>query len=313
MDCRTVHEQLSAYVDGDLPAPMREALDRHFAQCPACQRTCVELQTVIAWVRDLPSIAPSPTFLHQVTAQVERRAAPAGGTLVRRLVGALPLQVAAALVFVVSAVLVWQLTPYVWRTSPIEAPRPSEPWISQERAIAPTMDLPPEPFFGEPPPPAPLVQVPQRSWWMAREESWRLARDVSAMPMVVGGPAEGRGGELALFPSLVLRAADPVQTAQQVWEMVPRLGGALLHAQGMATPAARASRGPVRVTVTLPAERYQALQEGIAQLPGIAVVEERAAFIGRELLPAAGGSLWRPDSSAATPPHLTLAITILPR
>jgi hypothetical protein len=82
----------------------------------------------------------------------------------------------------------------------------------------------------------------------------------------------------------------------------------------MVTPAGYASRGPVKVTLTLGAERYQALLEAIRQLPGTQLTEERMTFISRELRPAPGGSLRHIDyAQTSMTPQMTLVITILPR
>jgi hypothetical protein len=95
---------------------------------------------------------------------------------------------------------------------------------------------------------------------------------------------------------------------------VPRTGGALLQSQGMVTPAGRASRGPVRLSLSIAVDRYQALLDAIRQLPGTAVTEERMALIGRELPLGSPGSLWRIEhAQPAKAPLMTLVITILPR
>jgi hypothetical protein len=317
MECQTVHEHLSAYLDRDLPLSMRESFDRHLAHCPQCRLTLAQLQTMTAWVRDFPPLEPSPLFLQQVTARADHLAKRSVPLLFRRFMGAFPAQMAAALVLVVSAALLWQIAPDVWQERQDHPPVQSEPWLSGESTMAPAVEVPAaEPLFEEAPPtPAPLVQVPlQRPVFTAREEPLRMVRDVSARPMLAGLPSEGGAGEFAFLPSIMLRAVDPVQTTQQVWEIVPRLGGALLQAQGMATPVGRTARGPVNVTFSLPATRYQALLDAIRQLPNTSVVEERLAFIGREWSPGSAGALRRLDySQAATTPQMTLVITILPR
>jgi hypothetical protein len=317
MECQTVHEHLSAYLDRDLPLQTRELLDQHFTHCPQCRLTYIQLQTMTAWVRDFPPIEPAPFFLQHVTQRVDQLAKHAAPFFFRRLLGAFPMQVAATLIVVVSAVVLWQITPDIWQGQQAQPPGRIEPWKSQDSTMAPLGDVPSmEPFFEEPPPtPAPLVQAPLRQpVWTWREEPSRLMREVSTMPRLAGLPFEARMGEFALFPSFVLRAADPVQTAQHVWEIVPRLGGALLQAQGMATPADRTTRGPVKVTFSLAAPRYQALLDAIRQLPDTSVVEERLAFIGRELSPGSAGTFRRLEyTPAATTPEMTLVITILPR
>ena len=258
-------------------------------------------------------------FLQHVREQVERLPHRSKLSFFRRLAGALPLQVAAALVVVVSAALVWQMTPHVQQGQVQEANPPAhiEPWLSRERSVAPMLDAPSfEPAFEEfLPTPAPLVQAPPRwAGFMAQEEFVRVGRELPAMPRLTGMPAGGRIGEVTFFPSLTLRAVDPVQAAQQIWELVPRTGGELLQSQGMITPADRTSRGVVRLTLSITADHYQTFLEAIRQLSGTTVTEERMAIIGRELPQASSGSLWRIEhSQVAKTPQMTLVITILRR
>jgi len=319
MDCQTVQHNLSAYLDHDVPLFTRQLLDEHFTRCPQCRCELTRFQTMATWVRSFPALDPSSTFLEQVCERVEHLPSGSPTPLFRRLVGALPLQAAAALVVAVSAALLWQMTPSLWHRQELQNPAPTwiEPWTSRDSAPTPLMapppfDVPLEESFQVP---APLVQAPpQRPLFTSYEESGRMARDVATIPTMAGLPTEARVGEVSLFPSVVLRAADPVQAAQQIWEIVPQMGGALLQSQGMVTPAGYASRGPVKVTLTLGAERYQALLEAIRQLPGTQLTEERMTFISRELRPTPGGSLRHLDyAQTSMTPQMTLVITILPR
>ncbi|MGH7629297.1 MAG: anti-sigma factor family protein, partial [Gemmatimonadales bacterium] len=50
--------RLSEYLDGDLTAAERAALERHLAACPACSTTLAELTRVVMRARALP--APPP-------------------------------------------------------------------------------------------------------------------------------------------------------------------------------------------------------------------------------------------------------------
>ena len=318
MDCRTVHDHLSAYLDRVLPLQIWERLDTHMRRCARCRREFTQLQTVTAWVRNLPRIEPSPTFCQQVCQRLERLPHRSPARLLRRLTGALPLQVAAALVVTVSAALVWHLAPIGQRqVQPPTSPPQVEPWLSRDRTATPTMEAPPLDQIIEEslPTPTPLVQAPAgRPSFLSREGSLRSARDVSTMPRATGVPSTVRVGEITLFPSVIVRAADPVQAAQQVWEIVPRTGAGLLNVQGMMNSEDRPARGPVRVTVSLTADHYQALLEAIRELPGITVAEERIAFIGRELPQEAAASLWRlQHAQPIVAPKLTLEIAILPR
>lgn len=319
MDCRTVHDHLSTYLDRELPQQTRAMLEAHFEACPPCRTTLAQLEAVTTWVGDWPRIEPSAAFLQQVCERVERLPQSPRVGLFRRLAGTLPLQAAAALIAVVSAALVWQITPSLWRGQEQETAPPGhvEPWLSRERRVTPVLDVPPfdptieEPFQGSPP----LVQIPPRyPAFMPREEFVRVTREFPAMPLLTGMPAEDKGGGVALYPSLILRADDPVQAAQRLWELVPRTGGALLQSQGMITPAARASRAPVRVTLSIAADRYQALLNAIREVPGTTITEERMAVIGRDLPPGETASLRLLEHSRVNePPVMPLVITILPR
>jgi hypothetical protein len=317
MDCRTVYDHLSTYLDHDLPLQMRVLFDHHLAACPQCRHELAQLHTVTAWVRDFPRIDPSPVFLQQVRERVGRLPHRSRLPWFRRLAGTLPVQAAAALVVVVSAALIWQMMPSLRHGQEAEPPARTAPWISHERSLTPILDAPSfEPTPEEPfPAPPPLVQLPlRRPGFMAREGFVRFGSDASPMPMPTGMPAEERVGEVSRVPSLTLRADDPVQAAQQIWELVPRTGGALLQSQGMITPAGRTSRGPVKVALSIAADRYQTLIDAIRQVPGSTVTEERMAIISRELSPGSTASLWRIEHAHVTKaPPTTLVITILPR
>ncbi len=319
MNCRTVQDYLSSYFDHDVPRQTRLVLDQHLVSCPKCCHELAQLHTLTAWVRDFPLIEPSPMFLQQVCQQVERLPQRSKLPFFRRLAGALPLQLVAAMVVVVSAALVWQMRPHVRQGQVQESypPAHSEPWLSHERSMAPVLDAPPiEPAFEESLPiPAPLVQAaPRWAGLMLHEEVVRVGREFPGMPRLTGMPAGGGTGEVTFFPSLTLRAADPAQATQQIWELVPRTGGELLQSQGMVTPADRTSRGIVRLTVSIKADHYPMFLETIRQLSGITVTEERMAIIGRELPQASAGALWRVGhSQVAKTPQLILVMTILRR
>ncbi len=141
MDCRTVHDHLSTYLDHDVPLHMRLVLDQHFESCPQCCQELAQLHTVSTWVRDFPRVEPSPMFLQHVRDQVERLPHRSKLPLFRRLAGALPLQVAAALVVVVSTTLVWQMTPHVQQGHAPEVNPPAHiaPWLSREHRGPPPL------------------------------------------------------------------------------------------------------------------------------------------------------------------------------
>jgi hypothetical protein len=319
MDCQTVHEHLSTYLDHDAPLHTRLVLDQHLASCPQCCRELTQLRTMTAWVGDFPLMEPSPRFLQHVCERVERLPHRSWPPFFRRLFAALPLQAAAALAVVVSAALVWQMTPSLWREEVVEVEPPAaiEPRMSHERGVSPILEVPPfEPTLEESyPAPMPLVQgSPRWPGLEPREAFVRVGHEPPPMPLLAGIPTPGRASEVSFFPSLTLRAADPIQAAQQIWELVPTTGGELLQSQGMVTPADRTSHGLVRLTLAITADRYQALLDAIRQLPGTVVTEERMAIIGREVPLGSPVSLRRiAQAQPAKATLMTLVITILPR
>jgi hypothetical protein len=319
MDCQTVRDQLSSYLDHDVPLQMRRGLDQHFESCPKCRQDLAQLHQSIAWLRDFPLIEPSPMLLQHVRERVEPLLPRARLPFFRRLAGVTPLQAAAALAVVVSATLIWQMTPYLhWgQTADVAPPARIEPWSAREPRVTPVLDVPPfeAPLEDSFPIPAPLVQAPsRRPELVAREEFVHYGRELPMPPQFAGMLADGRIGTVALFPSLTLRAADPVQTAQQIWELVPKTGGELLQSQGMITPTNRTPRGTVRLTLSIAASHYQALLDTIRQLPDTTLTEERMAVIGGEGSLGASASLRYIEHTPATAiPQLTMVISILRR
>jgi len=319
MDCRTVRDYLSSYLDHDVPLQMRHRLDQHFESCTTCRQELAQLHKSTAWLRDFPLIEPSPIFLQQVRERVEHLPSRSRLPFFRRLSAVIPLQAAAALAVVVSAALVWQMIPHSWWAPTEEVAPPSriEPWSSRAPRVTPALDVPPfeAPLEDSFPIPAPLVQAPSRPpGFVAREQFVRFERELPVLPQFTGMPVDGRVDTVALLPSLTLRAADPLQAAQQIWELVPRTGGELLQSQGMVTPADLTLRGTVRLTLSIAADHYQALLDTIRQLPDTTLTEERMAVIGGEGLLGSSASLRYIEHAAATaPPQLTLVITIIRR
>ncbi len=68
MTCNECQADLSAYVDGELPASCRGELESHLAGCPACRQQLAVLRRLAAGVRELPSPTPPPDFLRAVRA-----------------------------------------------------------------------------------------------------------------------------------------------------------------------------------------------------------------------------------------------------
>jgi hypothetical protein len=57
-----IEDRLSAYLDGELPAPDRAAVEAHLAECPECSAHLAELAAVDSATRALPIEAPEGYF-----------------------------------------------------------------------------------------------------------------------------------------------------------------------------------------------------------------------------------------------------------
>src|SRR5262245_2649091 len=109
-------DKLSDYLDGELPASERAAVDSHLAGCAECARVLADLKRVVARAQGLEPRPPQNDLWTAIVAQIEQR--PAGhaanpGNLVpfgtrRRVTFTLPqLAAAAVLLIAVSAGLAW--------------------------------------------------------------------------------------------------------------------------------------------------------------------------------------------------------------
>lgn len=71
MRCEQALEHLSDYIDGAVTAPMRVALDNHFAECRSCQRELVTLRECLALFQELTPVEPPRDFRARVWARIE--------------------------------------------------------------------------------------------------------------------------------------------------------------------------------------------------------------------------------------------------
>jgi hypothetical protein len=63
-------DQLSDYVDDELPADERRALERHLAGCPECARTLQDLKRIVATASSLPARPPAADLWNGVAVRV---------------------------------------------------------------------------------------------------------------------------------------------------------------------------------------------------------------------------------------------------
>lgn len=69
-------ERLSEYLDGELGADERGALERHLESCASCRTTLAELRAVVAAARALGARAPERDLWPELAAQLAPRRAP---------------------------------------------------------------------------------------------------------------------------------------------------------------------------------------------------------------------------------------------
>ena len=73
MTCQEVQEQLSAYVDGELPPGEAQALQRHLEQCVACRELADELTSVARVLSSLPRHAAPAELSEEIRSRLERQ------------------------------------------------------------------------------------------------------------------------------------------------------------------------------------------------------------------------------------------------
>ena len=107
-------DKLSDYLDDDLSAADRRAVEAHLATCAACAAVVADLKRVAARARQLPDAPPRHDLWAGIEARITaaprvRRPAP---MIRRRVLLSVPqLAAAAALLVAVGAGAVWQLAP----------------------------------------------------------------------------------------------------------------------------------------------------------------------------------------------------------
>ncbi|RKH45186.1 anti-sigma factor family protein [Corallococcus llansteffanensis] len=70
MSC-AYEEDLTAYVDGELPPPHRARVEAHLGTCADCQQTERLLRVTVARMAELPAFTPSPSARREVLARLD--------------------------------------------------------------------------------------------------------------------------------------------------------------------------------------------------------------------------------------------------
>jgi hypothetical protein len=72
MNCQEIENELSAYIDGELPAKLRSAVDEHLKTCVHCRRRVAEMRQLTAGIAALPKQQVPAEFLSAVRRKIAR-------------------------------------------------------------------------------------------------------------------------------------------------------------------------------------------------------------------------------------------------
>lgn len=75
MTCERIEELLSAYLEGELGAAEKAAVEDHLAACPACAELLAALRQVTGAMAAFPEAEPSPALLARLYGIPERKTA----------------------------------------------------------------------------------------------------------------------------------------------------------------------------------------------------------------------------------------------
>jgi anti-sigma factor RsiW len=136
----TVHEewtnQLSDYLDGELPADERDAVEAHLKSCASCAAVLNDLKRVVARASTVTSHPPQADLWAGITGRIERDAAarvvPFAARQARRVAFTLPqLAAAAALLIAVSGGIAWTVAERLRSETLLPAGAPSAVSVAQ--------------------------------------------------------------------------------------------------------------------------------------------------------------------------------------
>jgi len=73
MRCLEVEEQLSSYIDGMLPEEKKREIEEHLNKCPRCREKLTQLQTLVAELKELPSLDPPADLVPKALMEYQNR------------------------------------------------------------------------------------------------------------------------------------------------------------------------------------------------------------------------------------------------
>jgi anti-sigma factor RsiW len=100
-------DQLSAYLDDELPATARASLEAHLASCVSCRAVLDDLRAVVAWAPGFVGQAPGHDLWPGISGEIERRRVVTFPSRLAARFSLAQLAAAAAVVAVLSGGGVW--------------------------------------------------------------------------------------------------------------------------------------------------------------------------------------------------------------
>jgi hypothetical protein len=73
MNCRGVYRRLSAYIDSDLSPGIKEGVEEHLQNCPACAKRLEELRAIVDAAHSLPTLKVGEGFEERVLTAVRSK------------------------------------------------------------------------------------------------------------------------------------------------------------------------------------------------------------------------------------------------
>ena len=139
MGCDRFAEDLSALIDGELPAARRAEVEAHVAGCADCRRRVEELRRLVEGVAALPKIQPAQQFLTAVRRKIAAGEAPREydwlDWLIRPIWLKAPLGALAVMVIAMSVMLHNRTVPYTATDSKSKRARRE---VNTERSVRAT-------------------------------------------------------------------------------------------------------------------------------------------------------------------------------
>lgn len=111
MDCHSVQEQLSLYIEGDIPYEEKLRIDNHLKSCRSCNESLAGMRKTIQLVNNLEDIDPPYWLTQKIMGRVKAEAKPKKGfwkTIFYPLHIKLPIEAAAVVIIAITSVYIFK-------------------------------------------------------------------------------------------------------------------------------------------------------------------------------------------------------------